>query len=166
MINRLALTLLFTILTVGALTFGVTAQSEEATWDVTRPRGQTREIDFKTEEGTWMAVDISPNGRWFLFDLLGHIYRVPAQGGEAKCLTQESGIAINFHPRYSPGGDEIAFVSDRRGQMNLWVMKADGSSPKPVFLDLDTRITEPSWTPDGRHIVAVRNFQTSVGMWL
>ena len=165
MLNRLALTLLFAILTVSALSSGAAAQDEHANWDVTLPRGQTREIDFRTEEGTWMAVDISPDGRWILFDLLGHIYRVPAQGGQAQCLTQASGIAINFHPRYSPDGSEIAFVSDRRGQMNLWVMKADGSKPEPVFLDLDTRITEPSWTPDGQHIVGVRNFQTSVGLW-
>ncbi len=157
--------LLFATLLGGALSSEAAAQDDYTTWDVTRPRGQTREIDFRTEEGTWMAVDISPDGRWILFDLLGHIYRVPAEGGEAECLTQESGIAINFHPRYSPDGREIAFVSDRRGQMNLWVMKANGSSPEPVFLDLDTRITEPSWTPDGEHIVAVRNFETTVGVW-
>ena len=165
MINRLVLTLLFASLMVGALTCIAAAQDDHATWDVTLPRGATREIDFVTAEGTWMAVDISSDGRWILFDLLGHIYRVPAEGGEAECLTQESGIAINFHPRYSPDGREIAFVSDRKGQMNLWVMKAEGSSPEPVFLDLDTRITEPSWTPDGQHIVAVRNFQTTVGIW-
>ncbi len=165
MINRLVLTLLFAILIDGALSSIAAAQDDYATWDVTRPRGQTREIDFTTEEGTWMAVDISPDGRWILFDLLGQVYRVPTDGGEAECLTQGSGIAINFHPRYSPDGSEIAFVSDRKGQMNLWVMKADGSKPEPVFLDLDTRITEPSWTPDGQHIVAVRNFQTTVGIW-
>ena len=157
--------LLFATLLGGALSSEAAAQDDYTTWDVTHPRGQTREIDFRTEEGTWMAVDISPDGRWILFDLLGHIYRVPTEGGEAECLTQESGIAINFHPRYSPDGREIAFVSDRRGQMNLWVMKANGSSPEPVFLDLDTRITEPSWTPDGEHIVAVRNFETTVGVW-
>ena len=165
MINRPIPILLFAILMVGVLSSSAAAQDDYATWDVTLPRGETREIDFRTEEGTWMAVDISPDGGWILFDLLGHIYRVSADGGEAECLTQESGIAINFHPRYSPDGREIAFVSDRRGQMNLWVMKADGSSPEPVFLDLDTRITEPVWTPDGEHIVAVRNFQTTVGMW-
>ena len=165
MMNRLVLKLLFAILMVGVLSSIAAAQDDYATWDVTLPRGQTKEIDFTTEEGTWMAVDISPDGRWILFDLLGHIYRVSAAGGEAHCLTQESGIAINSHPRYSPDGNEIAFVSDRKGQMNLWVMKADGSNPEPVFLDLDTRITEPAWTPDGQHIVAVRNFQTTVGIW-
>ena len=81
MIKRPVLTLLFSILMVGALNSIATAQDDYATWDVTLPRGQTREIDFRTEEGTWMAVDISPDGGWILFDLLGHIYRVSAEGG-------------------------------------------------------------------------------------
>jgi len=143
----------------------VIAQQVDQAWDVTKPRGQTREIDFTTQEGTWMGVDISPDGRWIVFDLLGHIYRVSSEGGAAESLTQQSGIAINFHPRYSPDGTEIAFVSDRQGQMNLWVMEADGSNPEPVFLDDGSRITEPTWTPDGRYIVATRNVPTLVGLW-
>jgi Tol biopolymer transport system component/imidazolonepropionase-like amidohydrolase len=131
-------------------------QKTESTWDVTKPRGQTREIDFTTSEGTWMSVDISPDGRWIVFDLLAHIYRVPAQGGQAECLTQDSGIALNFHPRYSPDGKHIAFVSDRMGQNNLWVMGADGSNPRPVFTDKNVRVAEPTWTPDGQFIVVRR----------
>lgn len=42
-------------------------------WDTTLARGKTYEVDFKTDEGTWMSVDISPDGQWIVFDLLGHI---------------------------------------------------------------------------------------------
>ena len=165
----LALIIIFTCVpgtsTAGPVTPTQSDRSDPAQqWDVAQPRGKTRVVDFVTDEGTWMAVDISRDGRWILFDLLGHIYRVPAEGGDAECLTQDSGIAINFHPRYSPDSSEIAFVSDRRGQMNLWVMKADGTEPEPVLIDPDTRITSPSWTPDGQHIVATRNFQTAAGL--
>ena len=44
------------------------------------PRGKTREIDFTTTEGTWMSVDLSPDATWIVFDLLGHIYRMPVAG--------------------------------------------------------------------------------------
>jgi Tol biopolymer transport system component/imidazolonepropionase-like amidohydrolase len=122
-------------------------------WDVTQPRGRVREIDFITREGTWMSVDLSPDGRWIVFDLLGHIYRMPATGGTAIPLTQTSGIALNQQPRYSPDGTRIAFISDRGGQDNLWVMNADGSDPHPVVSRLDLRMVEPVWMPDGRFIV-------------
>lgn len=122
-------------------------------WDVTLARGVTRQIDFTTSEGTGMSVDISADGRWIVFDLLGHIYRVSASGGKAESLTQSSGVAINVHPRFSPNGQLIAFISDRRGQNNLWVMNADGSSPRAVFHDLTARAVAPAWTPDGQYIV-------------
>lgn len=145
-----------------------------ADWDVTLARGQTRAIDFTTSEGTWMAADQSPNGQWLVFDLLGHIYRMPSAGGEAQSLTQNSGVSINYQPRWSPDGQFIAFVSDRRGQNNLWIMNADGSNPRPVFTNRDVRVYEPAWTPDGQFIIVRREFtgrsapgQTSGnGLWM
>ncbi|MDQ6827276.1 MAG: hypothetical protein M3081_00240, partial [Gemmatimonadota bacterium] len=126
-------------------------------WDVTQARGKTREIDFTTDAGTWMSVDISPDNKWVVFDLLGHIYRVPAAGGAAESLTQSSGVALNYHPRISPDGKLIAFVSDRAGQNNLWVMNIDGSNPHSVFTDLTVRVSTPAWTADGEFIVVQRS---------
>ena len=140
------------------------AQDQE-NWDVTLPRGDTREISFTTEEGTWMSVDISPDRRWVVFDLLGHIYRLPVTGGQAVSLTQDSGIAMNYHPRISPDGREIAFVSDRGGQDNLWVMAADGSSPTPIFADMDARVAEPAWSPDGKQILVTRREKSPTGCY-
>src|SRR5689334_14304884 len=150
------------VLALAALTTPLAAQrgaapntegGGRAAWDVTQARGQTRDIDFTTSKGTWMSADLSPDRTWITFDLLGHIYRMPAAGGSATALTQNSGVALNFQPRISPDGKTIAFITDRRGQYNLWVMNADGSNQRPVFSDLNATALEPAWTPDGNFIV-------------
>src|SRR5262245_28464950 len=94
------------LIVIGATVSTAAAQTRRPipNWDPTAPRGQTRQIAFTTTEGTWMSVDISPDGRWVVFDLLAQIYRVPIAGGEAQCLTENSGIALNYHPQFSPDG--------------------------------------------------------------
>jgi len=129
------------------------AAAARVNWDVTQPRGKTRDIDFTTSEGTWMSADLSPDRTWIAFDLLGHVYRMPVAGGEATVLTQNSGVALNFQPRISPDGKSIAFITDRRGQYNLWVMNADGSNPHAIFTELNATALEPAWTPDGNFII-------------
>jgi hypothetical protein len=89
--------LLVTLLAVALPCSLVEAQKTPATpsrWDVTQARGTTRQIDFTTSEGTEISVDLSPDGRWIVFYLLGHVYRMPATGGQAESLTQNSGVAI------------------------------------------------------------------------
>lgn len=141
-----------------ALPAGTTAQNDSGatTWDVTQARGVTRDIDFTTTEGTWMSVDLAPDGSWIAFDLLGHVYRMPAGGGAAQSLTQTSGVAVNYHPAISPDGQRVAFISDREGQNNLWVMDADGSNPRAVFEDENVRASAPAWSPDGNYIYVRR----------
>ncbi|HXV62762.1 MAG TPA: amidohydrolase family protein [Vicinamibacteria bacterium] len=154
-----------------ALSFQETAEIEKV-WDVTLARGETRDILFSTSEGTFMSVDVSPDGTWIVFDLLAHVYRLPISGGEASCLTQDSGVATNYHPAISPDGARIAFVSDRKGQNNLWIMDADGSNPRAVFTDDNVRVFEPVWTPDGDYVIVRRQElgdrrrPTKNGLWM
>ncbi len=144
------------------------SSARAAAWDPTLARGTTRDIDFTTSEGTWMSTDLSPDGSWIVFDLLGHIYRMPAGGGTATVLTQNSGVALNMQPRISPDGRTIAFISDRKGQYNLWVMNADGSNPRAVFTDLAATAFEPTWTPDGRFIIVRKGGrgEGGGGLWM
>ena len=128
----------------------------DTAWDATKARGKTREINFTTTEGTWTSVDVSSDGKWIVFDLASQVYRMPAGGGTAECLTQNSGVASNFHPRISPDGKSIAFISDRKGHLSLWVMDIDGANPKPVALEPAVRFTFPQWTADNQYIIATR----------
>lgn len=154
------------LLPTGALsTENVAPQcATETMADVTKPWGKTRLVEFETSEGTGISLDISPDGRWIVFDLLGHIYRMPASGGKAEALTQSSGLALNYHPRISPDGKSIAFISDREGTDNLWVMNIDGSDPRIILKDADSRMTEPSWTTDGQAVLVSRRFMTNQGI--
>ncbi len=144
------------VCTLVATTLAAQAAPPDTSWDPTKPRGRTREIDFTTTEGTWTNVDQSTDGQFIVFDLLSHIYRMPASGGTATSITQNSGIATNFAPRISPDGKSIAFISDRKGQNNLWVMDADGANPRPVAIDPTSRFNFPVWTADGQYIIVVK----------
>jgi len=140
-------------------------QGSGAKRSVMAATGTSRLIDFRTDQGTLMSVDASPDGRWIVFDLLGHIYRMPVAGGLAQCLTQGSGVALNMHPRFSPNGREIAFVSDRSGQANVWIMAADGADPRPLYLDAEHRYATPVWVADGQSIIATRFAPTPGRAW-
>jgi Tol biopolymer transport system component len=131
------------------------------------PLKPDRTVEFNTDEGTWVSLDISPDGKTILFELLGDLYTVPIAGGEAKAVT--SGIAFDAQPRYSPDGKLIAFVSDRDGAENLWVAAADGRDARPLTKDKQSLFASPAWTPDGDYVLASRQPQLPWGgfeLWM
>lgn len=119
------------------------------------PLKPTRTLRFTTDEGTWISTDVSPDGRRLIFDLLGDLYVLPIEGGEAKALTR--GMAFDTQPRFSPDGRRIAFVSDRDGSENVWLKNVDGSGDAvPLTHGQDTVFISPEWTPDGEAIVVAK----------
>jgi Tol biopolymer transport system component len=131
------------------------------------PLKPTRTLQFTTDEGTWISTDVSPDGQTLIFDLLGDLYVIPIEGGEAKSLSR--GMAFDTQPRFSPDGSHIVFVSDRNGSENVWIMKADGSGAAPLTSGKDTVFISPEWTPDGGGVIVaktgvVRN--SMVELWL
>jgi Tol biopolymer transport system component len=138
-------------------------------WDVTAPRGPSRLVEFETSEGTWMNVDVSPDGRTLVFDLLGDIYTMPVAGGRATLIL--GGHAYETMPRFSPDGRRIAFTSDRDGLENIWTSDLAGGDLRQVSRERERQVSNPAWTPDGQYIVARKHFRNtrSLGsgeMWL
>ncbi len=125
-------------------------------WDINNPPGEEKTIKIKTNTTTWSNVDVSPDGKSIVFDMLGDIYTMPIKGGKAKALTNE--IAWNMQPRFSPDGKQIAFISDREGGDNLWVMDADGTNMKAVSSAKRDLAHSPNWSPDGNYIAVNRGF--------
>ena len=113
----------------------------------TLPLVTSRTARFTTDEGTWMSVDVSPDGSTIVFDLLGDIYTVPIAGGKATRII--GGTSVDMHPRYSPDGKSLVFVSDRNGSDATWLADADGQRIRL----LTNGGVYPVWTPDGREIV-------------
>lgn len=143
--------------------------SDTATALVIEP---VRTLEFSTDEGTWISLDVSPDGSTVVFDLLGDLYTVPMAGGAATRLT--SGMAFDDMPRWSPDGQRIAFVSDRDGTDNLWLVAPDGSGLRKITSEVNHSFSSPAWSPDGQYIVARRfggypsaeNYLTNVPLWM
>ncbi|MCI0432856.1 MAG: amidohydrolase family protein [Gemmatimonadetes bacterium] len=139
---------------------------------LTLPIQPARTLRFTTDEGTWISLDVSPDGRSIVFDLLGDLYTISITGGRATRLT--SGMAWDCMPRWSPDGQRIAFVSDRDGSDNLWVVNTDGTGARRVTKEVDNALSSPAWTPDGQYLVARRfgpypgpvDYLRSVPLWM
>ncbi len=131
----------------------------EPSWDVENPPGPRLELEIDVDEGTWMSLDVSPDGREIVFDLLGDLYVIPFEGGEARALT--SGFAWDMQPRFSSDGRFIAFTTDRGCGDNIWIMGRDGSDPLQVTKERFRLLNSPAWTPDSEFIAARKHFTST-----
>ncbi|MCB1583203.1 MAG: PD40 domain-containing protein [Xanthomonadales bacterium] len=143
--------LLFTV-------FAVLAEDnkESEKWDVNNAPGEKKIVGIDTTSGTWMNVDVSPDGRLIVFDLLGDIYTMPFKGGEATNITNS--MAWDMQAQFSPDGSQLVFTSDQGGGDNIWIMNLDGSDAKAVTDEKFRLLNSPSWSPDGNYIIARKHF--------
>lgn len=133
--------------------------SSDTSWDVTEHLADYTELSFETSEGTWMNLDVSPDGSEIVFDLLGNIYTMPIEGGEAKVLRES--LAYEIQPRFSPDGSKISFTSDAGGGDNIWVMNRDGSDARQVTNESFRLLNNAFWTPDSNYLVARKHFTSA-----
>jgi Tol biopolymer transport system component len=99
----------------------------------------------------------APNGQKVVFSsnrgaAKHHIWQVDANGGNPLKLTSDD--AEHEHPRYSPDGTLILYISNATGKRELWVMNPDGSNPHPLAL-ISIRVSDPAWSPNSQAVVYV-----------
>jgi Tol biopolymer transport system component len=127
------------------------------------PMDPDRVVAFTTNEGSWMSVDVSPDGKSLVFDMLGDLFMMPISGGKAERIT--TGMAFDTRPKFSPDGKSLLFTSDRDGAENVWIMNLDTKEPKQLTKGNDNNYPSADWTPDGKYIVAARG-RMQVKLWL
>ncbi len=129
---------------------------KEAKWDINKAPGKPIFADISVDEGTWMNLDVSPDGQTIAFDLLGDIYTMPISGGEAKNITNS--MAWDMQPRFSPSGEQLSYTSDAGGGDNIWVMNSDGSDANQVTKEKFRLLNNAVWSPDGNYLAARKHF--------
>jgi Tol biopolymer transport system component len=114
-------------------------------------RGATR---ITTGNEVTEDVDVSPDGRWLVFDSdrggNPDLYVMPAAGGEARQITTDP--AGEFSGDWSPDGRRIVFHSIRGGNRNIYTVDADGTNLHQWASGPGQRL-DPDWAPDGKTIV-------------
>ena len=138
-------------------------------WNVEKPAGPSKSFSFQTTEGTWMNLDVSPDGKDIVFDMLGDIYKMPLTGGKATLIA--GGLALEVQPRFSPDGKFISYTSDKNGGDNIWIMNADGSGKRAITKETFRLLNNAVWTPDNQYLIARKHFTSgrSLGageMWM
>jgi Tol biopolymer transport system component len=155
---------------IASLVIQISAFSQDKPkWDINNPPGAFKDVSFTTNEGTWMNVDVSPDGSMVAFDMLGDIYTIPITGGTATSI--RTGLAWEIQPRWSPDGKKILFTSDSAGGDNIFYMDPDGKNVKQITKESFRLLNNAVWMPDGQYIIARKHFTSgrSLGageMWM
>jgi len=124
------------------------------------PLEVARRVPIKTNEGTWMSLDVSPDGKTIAFDFMGDIFTMPITGGKPVPFT--TGMAFDSHPKFSPDGTKLLFISDRSGGENIWWFSMDKKDSLQVTKVNIDHYQSAEWTPDGNYIIGsrgTRNFK-------
>lgn len=100
------------------------------------PDGRTIVAHFRDEDGDY------------------EIYTMNKEGKERVAVTHN--LATDVHPRFSPDGEKIVFISDRDYRPEIYVMNADGSD-QTRLTNSDSYDIDPVWSPDGKKIAFISN---------
>jgi len=156
--------LIFVTSSLSSITAQTTAENDSSAAAAKKnknlPLITTRSLKFTTDEGSWISLDLAPNGKTLVFELLGDLYTLPISGGKATRITE--GQAYDMQPNFSPDGQQIVFISDRNGSENIWVSDVNGENASPITQSERQSYMSPIWTPDNNYVISGKGAQ----LWL
>jgi tricorn protease len=107
---------------------------------------------LKNVKGNIENFSLSPTGKRALLDAHGEIFTVPAQKGEIRNLTGTPGVR-EMASAWSPDGRTVAYLSDRTGEYEIWLRRADGTgTERRLTTDGDIWRFPPLWSPDSKKL--------------
>jgi Tol biopolymer transport system component len=127
------------------------------------PLDPGRKISVKSTEGSWMSLDVSPDGKTIAFDLLGDIYLLPFSGGKAKAFLKD--MSFESHPKFSPDGKNLLVISDRSGGENAWRFSLDRKDSLQITKGNTDNFQAAEWSPDGNYVVVSKG-RRNLKLWL
>ncbi|WP_129774922.1 amidohydrolase family protein [Peristeroidobacter soli] len=145
-------------LAVGFALLSTAALAGEQTWNVNDTGQPYVDAEFTVNEGTWMSVDVSPDGATLAFDLLGDIYVLPVKGGDARLV--HGGPAMQIFPSFSADGSKLLYQSDESGYDNAWISNVDGSNARQITHDAVNMLGAPTWGPNDESVAVVQAYST------
>jgi tricorn protease len=99
------------------------------------------------------SYDISPEGKRAVFGARGDVYTVPAKEGSIRNLTRTPGIREE-DVAWSPDGKWIAYLSDRTGEQEIYLMPQNGTGKEErITLDGTMERLQPVWSPDSTKLL-------------
>lgn len=137
------------------------AQSSAAGEEADLSLQPDRTLSFSTNKVSWLSLDVAPDGTYLVMEVLGDLYRLDINGGSATQIT--SGMAFDSQPVFSPDGESIAFISDRDGADDLWLLDLHSDASEPEQLsktNSHSEMASPAWSPNGDHVVVSQSSWT------
>ncbi len=132
---------------------GYTSIPFEATVTLTRSTYERKKYDFDNNSQQpalgIMGPVISPDGQSVAFTALGDVYHKRLNAEKSENITDDPFVDID--PTWSPDGKKLAFLSDRGGNMDLWIHELENGTFRRL-VDLEDDLGFPAWSPDGKSI--------------